>query len=135
MRIVLDASTFLACCFPDERDDASERLFETTREHDLIAPDLLVLESANALTVAVRRGRMSPASRIRSFEILSDLQVELLRLEPEDISRILELADAHGLSAYDATYLQLAVDLDSPLATRDGKLRAAAARLGRLFEP
>lgn len=40
------------------------------------------------------------------------------------------LARQHGLSAYDASYLVLALRLSLPLATRDRALRAAARAAG-----
>ena len=41
---------------------------------------------------------------------------------------ILSLARTHGISAYDAAYLDLAMRLGVPLATLDEALRRAAAR-------
>jgi predicted nucleic acid-binding protein len=41
-----------------------------------------------------------------------------------------ELADRHGLSVYDALYLDLALDIDGELATLDRDLAAAAAAEG-----
>jgi predicted nucleic acid-binding protein len=44
--------------------------------------------------------------------------------------RTLELARVHRLSAYDATYLELAERLGLPLATLDGSLARAARAVG-----
>ncbi|MFA6038028.1 MAG: type II toxin-antitoxin system VapC family toxin [Legionellales bacterium] len=43
---------------------------------------------------------------------------------------IFSLASAQGLTTYDATYLDLAMRLGLPLATRDQALIAAANRVG-----
>jgi predicted nucleic acid-binding protein len=43
---------------------------------------------------------------------------------------LLEIAHQTGLSAYDASYLLLAVDMGLELATCDRQLRAAAERVG-----
>ncbi|MDR1767929.1 MAG: type II toxin-antitoxin system VapC family toxin [Propionibacteriaceae bacterium] len=40
------------------------------------------------------------------------------------------VAADHHLTAYDAAYLSLAIDLDLPLASLDRDLRAAAAEAG-----
>ena len=40
-----------------------------------------------------------------------------------------ELVKAHGLSTYDAAYLQLAMDLKAPLATFDEQLAKVANRV------
>lgn len=45
-------------------------------------------------------------------------------------SETMQLARAHHLSAYDASYLELAIRLGLPLACLDGKLRAAARATG-----
>lgn len=48
----------------------------------------------------------------------------------------MHLARAHNLSAYDATYLELAIRRGLPLACLDGKLKAAAVAVGvPLFVP
>jgi predicted nucleic acid-binding protein len=44
--------------------------------------------------------------------------------------QVIELARAHDLSAYDASYLQIAVALNVPLATLDQRLGKVADRLG-----
>jgi hypothetical protein len=45
-------------------------------------------------------------------------------------SYVLLLSANHGLSAYDAAYLELALNRDTPLATLDRKLAAAARKEG-----
>jgi predicted nucleic acid-binding protein len=46
------------------------------------------------------------------------------------------LSRAHSLSAYDASYLELAIRLGLPLAALDGKLKTAAQAMGvPLFHP
>ena len=51
-------------------------------------------------------------------------------LGPEQQPRLIALARAHGLSSYDATYLDLAQRLGATLASFDRKLNQAAADLG-----
>ena len=57
-----------------------------------------------------------------------------IEIEPVSTSRAwgpaLALADQHGLSVYDATYLELALRLGLPLATLDRALGAAARAAG-----
>jgi predicted nucleic acid-binding protein len=49
-----------------------------------------------------------------------------------DAEAVFAMARATGLTAYDASYLHLAQDLGSPLATFDGPLSQAARQLGLL---
>ena len=51
-----------------------------------------------------------------------------------DVARNLECARAHGLSAYDSLYIELALRRRAALATYDAAMIAAAPRAGiRLF--
>ena len=51
------------------------------------------------------------------------------------VNYVLPLARMHGLSAYDAAYLELSIRNGAPLATLDDKLRRAAKAAGiTLFE-
>jgi predicted nucleic acid-binding protein len=47
-----------------------------------------------------------------------------------DPERLFTLAEHYGLSAYDATYLELALRLGLPLACWDGGLKVAAEKAG-----
>ena len=46
------------------------------------------------------------------------------------LREILDLAREQELSSYDASYLELAIREGLPLATLDGRLKDAAARVG-----
>ena len=62
-----------------------------------------------------------------------------IRVEPpihlDEIGPLSQFSVAHNLTAYDAAYVQLALQLQATLATRDKAMRAAAARLGIALLP
>jgi predicted nucleic acid-binding protein len=128
---VLDASIALAWCFADEATPATDALLDQLADEDAAAPALWRLEVANALAVAERRGRLSVAGLTRSVSLLQRLAVSI---DSEGVERafreLLELARAEQLSVYDAAYLELALRLGLPLASKDAKLRKAGAGLG-----
>jgi len=89
------------------------------------------LEVANALAIAERRGRISQEQSDYIVALLLELPVEVAASSPElELTASLAFARQFGLSAYDASYLELAVRLNLPLATLDSRLRAAAVQLG-----
>jgi predicted nucleic acid-binding protein len=88
-------------------------------------------KSPTVLLVAERRQRITAAQRMRALSALSRLSIVI---DPEtadrDWSATLALAATHGLTAYDATYLELSIRSRCPLATLDEPLRAAARNCG-----
>ena len=94
-------------------------------------PSLWPLEVANALLVAERRGVIQPNVSEAFLRRLAALRIGVDH-ETLDLAqpRTLELARQHQLSAYDATYLELAVRLDARLATFDRRLLLAADVMG-----
>ena len=131
MAFVLDCSVTMAWIFPDEATDATDRLRDTLVETRAFVPALWPIETANALLVATRRGRIVQGEwpRIRSH--LDALPIDI---DPVAASRTwgaaLDLANTHGISVYDAMYLELAVRMRMPLATLDQALRAAGQAAG-----
>jgi predicted nucleic acid-binding protein len=124
---VIDASAALGLVFPDESVD-DERLQHVVRDGQLHAPAIWSFECANALTTAVRRGRMAPAVAVRAAHLLMSLQVEIHQeSHPSDL---LQTAMETGLSAYDAAYLDLARRRGGVLLTFDRGLIAAAQAQG-----
>jgi predicted nucleic acid-binding protein len=129
--LVIDASVALAWCFPDERTDQSSRVLDELRQRRGIVPGIWPLEVTNAILAGERRKRVIEADVSRFFALLSQLSltVDVLTAQ-QSFANILPLARAHGLSAYDASYLELAMREGCTLATLDAKLRKAAKASG-----
>lgn len=88
-----------------------------------------MLECANVLQSAQRRRRIDAARRT---EIAGELAQLPVRIDQELVGFVAidRLAAAHGLSAYDAAYLEVALRRALPLVTLDVRLFAAAKELG-----
>lgn len=130
-RFVLDCSVAMAWCFEDECDSFADAALEALVESEAWVPSIWPLEVANVLLVAERRGRLAPADSARFLELLGGLPIVVDASGPRAVhGPVLELGRRTGLSAYDASYLELAMRLGAPLATRDDRLRAAAAANG-----
>jgi predicted nucleic acid-binding protein len=135
-RFVLDCSMTMAWCFEDEADAAADVVLDSLVDSEAWAPSIWPLEVANVLLVAERRGRLRPADSARFLQLLGGLPVTVEEpSRPRVQGPVLELARRTGLSSYDATYLELAMRLGAPLATRDRALRAAAIADGVPLHP
>ena len=121
---VLDASIAAAWLFDDESEPSANSLLIRLQEWEAVVPQHWHLEVRNALIVGERRGRIRPNEVDERLTDLGTLPVRT-DLEP-DFDAALRLARLHGLSFYDAVYLELARRYGLPLATLDGDLGAAA---------
>lgn len=126
--LVVDASITAAWLLPDEATPTTEALLQATAERDVWVPALWLLEMSNLLLTAQHRKRID-ATRRRLVEAASALRLRIDR-EPVSLLVIDELASRHGLSAYDAAYLELALRRKLPLATVDAALSRAMAAEG-----
>lgn len=128
---VLDASLALAWCFEDEASPISEALLDRTRAEGGHAPAIWPVEVANALLVGERRGRLKPAATLRFIGLIEGLPITVDAAAPARAWRTAaEIARAHNLSVYDASYIDLAARLVLPLATVDARMREAARQYG-----
>lgn len=123
---VLDASV-AACWLLDDEDDASAALERLRREGALV-PQIWHVEIRNCLLVAWRRRRLSNDDLGERLRALAGLPVRTDTGFDPDSS--LALAQRHGLSLYDALYLDLAQRRSIHLATLDKALRRAATAEG-----
>ncbi|WP_419809350.1 type II toxin-antitoxin system VapC family toxin [Sphingomonas sp.] len=125
--IVLDASLVGPICIPDEAADLGPAAWDVMLANPLCVPGHWRLEVANMLRSAVRRERLTPAQRDLALRRLRQLPVRLDQNGWDTAwDRVIALSEAHDLTPYDASYLELAARLGTPLATRDRKLARAA---------
>jgi predicted nucleic acid-binding protein len=126
---VIDASVTMPWFFPDEATPFTEGLLDALGDQVFWAPTLWVVECTNVLQSAQRRKRIDARRRAEIAAELGELPV---RLDPETSGFVSldRLAAAHGLSAYDAAYLELALRRSLVLVSLDARLIAAAQVLG-----
>jgi len=94
-------------------------------------PALWPLEVANVLTVLVRRRKLTERERQTALGWLRQLPVRIdHEMASLAFSALSDLASAHGLSVYDAAYLELAQRRKLALACGDGSLRKIAEKCG-----
>lgn len=131
MALVLDSSVALAWCFEDETTPYTESVLERLREDGAVVPAIWPLEVANVLLVGERRQRITEAQSVRFVQLLQALPITLdTETSASSLGSVLALGREHALSAYDASYLELAARQGLPLATQDAHLIAAARRAG-----
>ena len=127
---VLDASVAIAWCFEDESTPSASALLDRLRTAPGYVPALWELEIGNILVGAQRRRRITQARVVEFLGILGDLDI---RVDPDLPGRafrdVLPLARERRLTTYDAAYLELAMRLGLPLATKDAALARAATAL------
>jgi len=131
MSFVLDASIALAWCFGDEATDTTARLLEKLDEETAYVPELWALEVGNILVAAERRKRITHAGIAEFLSLLRELNIQVDNETSERaFHEIIALAYSENLTTYDAAYLELAMRLGSPLASKDDKLSKVAKKLG-----
>jgi len=129
--LVLDASVALAWCFKNEATAAADTVLERLATETASVPAKWHLEIANVLVMSERRRRITPANSTEFIALLEALVIVVDEETPSRaFGRVLDLAREERLTAYDAAYLELAMRLGLPLASKDGDLCDAAERLG-----
>jgi len=127
MSLVLDSSITLAWIYGDETTEPVRRVFEALSEGGAWVPGIWHLEVANVLEMGVRRKRHNAKFRDATLSDLAQLPIQVdAETDRQAWNVTLRLAESHGLTLYDAAYLELALRRNLPLATLDEDLRAAA---------
>ena len=128
MAFVPDASIAAAWLLPDEDATLADLALDRLAGEIACVPNLFWHELRNLLLSAERRGRIEEHHADASMARLRQLPIHCPG-EAED-HHILALARSHRLTAYDASYLALAVREGCPLASLDHRLNEAAAAEG-----
>ena len=120
MTVVIDASALVAALV----DSGSEGDWAdgVTASGPLLAPELILVETANTLRRLEASGTITPLEATSAFRDLLRLELELLPFPPF-AERVWELRG--NLTSYDAWYVAIAEAFECPLATLDRRLSHA----------
>lgn len=123
---VVDASVFGPLFFNDENDELLPELPDLISDERCMVPQHWRLEVANLILSGLRRKRMT-----EKMAELAIAQIDQFPITTDDgtgqrARESFALACKHGLTIYDAAYLELAMRRCLPLVTFDTDLRAAA---------
>ena len=128
MTFVIDALIAACWAFKDEEHPHADLALARIRTDQALAPSLWWFEIRNILVVNERRKRLTEADTAAFLRDLSCFAVTLDR-SPEE-TEVLRMARTHGLSVYDAAYLELSKRNGAALATLDAALALAARTEG-----
>ena len=133
--IVVDSSVTCAWCFSDEQTDYTRTILNAVSDRfDAIVPRLWAYEVRNVVLMGLRRKRITQAAAEEFLQSLADLSFILT--DPPSYDAVFALAARHGLTIYDAAYLDLAMREGVPIASLDSALIRAASQSGvGLFQP
>lgn len=128
MAVVIDTSVMAAQLLQDEEHShLAQTIMEQLDDEDMIVPRIFWYEIYHVLLKVKRAKRITQA----------DYNTCLLQLQEEfspstdnehDVKKMINLAEQHNLSVYDASYLETALRNRAGLATFDGPLAKAAAK-------
>lgn len=126
--IVLDASVCAPWFLPDETSELSNKAARYPQSSSVAVPLIWPCEIRNIVLMTSRRKRIGREAFSTAIAEIAAIQ---LVIDPDpDWSRISALAMHHGLTVYDASYLELAERRSLTLATLDRRLAAAAQAEG-----
>jgi len=122
---VLDNSVLVGWFLGNQADSYSDAVAAQLKCVDAHAPWLLQLEFTNVLRTACRRRAVPVETAHTIIDVINQLPIHIDQTPPQPAT-LLSLALRFGLTSYDAAYLELALRLQRPLATRDSDLAEAA---------
>ncbi len=134
MRFVLDNSVTMRWLFGDGSPSDqvyAKHVLSSVADGNVLVPGIWCLEVANVIARAESKYGLTEA---RSAEFIHALQQMHIHVDPKTcghaMSDTLQLARRYNLSAYDASYLELALREGLPIATLDEALQKAAKKTG-----
>ncbi len=128
----MDCSCAAALFLPDESSLKMKSFMgDLPENYSLWVPALWWYEMTNVLLVAERRGRLNHLDISKIIPLFDQFNLSTDNSSGARFStRIYELASTCQLTAYDATYLELAIRKKAGLISLDGQLLSAAKKSG-----
>jgi predicted nucleic acid-binding protein len=131
MPFVLDASMALAWMLPDEHSGELDHIADRLESDFAVVPAVWPLEVLNALLTASRRARIGADDIQRLLADLAALPIEVEHIEMAPMfESVSALAQHHGITSYDAAYVELAKRRGLAVATLDRTLKKVSRAEG-----
>ncbi|HDJ86397.1 MAG TPA: PIN domain-containing protein [Chromatiales bacterium] len=134
MSFVLDNSATMRWFFGDGKPQQlafAGMVLDAMKQDSALVPVTWGLEVANVIARAEAKGLVTEARSGAFLEMLQGVDIKVgAATFARALSDTLQLARRYKLSAYDASYLELALRLGMPLATLDEDLLKAAKKAG-----
>ena len=134
MSFVLDNSVTMRWFFGDGKPRElayAGKVLDAMKVTSARVPVTWGLEVANVIARAEAKALVTEARSGTFIEMLEGVDIEVdTATFAHALSDTLQLARRYGLSAYDASYLELSLRLGLPLATLDEALQKAAKKTG-----
>jgi len=127
--LIIDASVTIAWFVRNQATGYTDRVRRQARRERLHVPAVWPLEFANALWQLQRRKLLSDRQVDTIIDLAEPLDIVVHKDTPAP-RRLVAVARDHDLTAYDASYLDLALTLRYPVACRDGALKQALRTVG-----
>lgn len=123
MKVVSDTNILLAVIFNEPEKD---NIIQLTSGNEAIAPEILPYEVGNALSAMIKRKQITQKEALNAQKSINTIPVRLMSI---DISQALKLAIDFNIYAYDAYFLQCAINQSCPLLTLDKGMKKVAKEL------
>jgi predicted nucleic acid-binding protein len=124
MVISVDTSVIMAVIL---NEPTKPDLIEVTLGTEMQSAPSLPWEVGNALTALLRRGRIDLRQARAAVGAWAGIPV---RLAGVDLERAVEIAESHGIYAYDAYVLECALHHGTPLLSLDRRQCEVAGEMG-----
>lgn len=131
LTLILDCSIVMAWCFADEATPETRAVQDRMIAETAVVPAHWFLEVSNVFAMCEKRKRITATDSDQFLDLLLafDIQVDD-ETAGRSFKHLLPLCRKHGLTSYDAAYLDLAMQTQLPLASLDDALRKAAIAEG-----
>ncbi len=134
MSFVLDNSVTMRWFFGDGKPQEityASKILDAMKSTNAVVPVTWGLEVANVIAKAEAKAWVTEARSGAFLEMLEGVDIDVdAATSAHALSDTLQLARRYKLSAYDASYLELALRLGLPIATLDEDLQKSAKKAG-----
>lgn len=136
MPLIVDCSVALAWSVISQASPLTREAEIEVQKNGGAVPFIFPIEIGNSLLMLERRGKLTAEHVATALDGLEKIGLDVDAAVLEDVpATLIPLARKYRLTLYDAAYLELALRLQFPLATRDEDLLSAARVSGALLFP